>query len=147
MIQIRHILLSLLVLFGALNPSVYADCCPKESPEISCCTLSKNKSKSNHGKKLVQEEIVKDCHSTNRFKPDGQKHFSCCLHQPTQILNDYANPTQGRIQLSGNTVESTQAIQNIILINNNFNQTWISQVSFGSYHSPPSWICFRNIRC
>lgn len=138
-----HIFFSLLILFGALHPVAYADCCNTES-ESACCTLN-----ARHGHEEGEEKSLQQanaCHIQKAF-PDGMAHFSCCAHLPVDFIESYTIRHQDKVQelLTGNWVLS----ESKIFFESIFNRThsFQSKDCFGNLLEPPFWLSFRNIRC
>ena len=141
--KVGRIVLSLLILFGALNPVVYADCCDSES-ESACCTL-----KSRHGHESGEEEShkqAKACHIQKAF-PDGLAHFSCCAHLPIDFIESYTVRPQEKVQelLSGFGVLAY--VSHKFECTNNSTNIFFKKPRFGNMQEPPCWLSFRNIRC
>lgn len=148
MIPMKRFILAILILFGSLNPSVYADCCALEKEEGSCCTLKKGNSHSEYPKAGgCHSESESNCHTNKITQIAGTQYFSCCIHFPEEFLNDFTPPVQERVQ---NPIQPKNIYTAYFLVGILSSDTFFSRIdpgSFGSFHSPPGWLCFRNIRC
>jgi hypothetical protein len=148
MIPMKHFILAILILFGALNPSVYADCCAMEKKEESCCSLKNKKTHSEENKSEgCHSKSESNCHTNKITQIAGVQYVSCCVHQPEQFLNDFTPPVQERVQ---NPVQQKNIHTLDLLVILNRSAIFFSRKdpgSFGSFHAPPGWLSFRNIRC
>jgi hypothetical protein len=151
MLPFKRFLLAILILFGALNPSVYADCCALEKEEESCCSLKERTASSNVADNAPSSgchaESESNCHTNKITQIAGVQYYSCCVHLPDQFLNDFTTPTQERVQnpIQPKSVLSVNVVAEII--HSSFIYSRMYPGSFGSFHSPPGWLSFRNIRC
>lgn len=141
---IKSISLTLLILFTALQPVAYADCCAHMPEEPAACCKVKLKHGVNHGHQQKTES--NSCHEKPNKTPDGKPVFSCCKHIPLSAPN--YTPNEARV--SQKPVE--QAFDHLIfapLTSPEVRRTYNtgSRSGFGSIQSTPIWLMLLNFRC
>jgi hypothetical protein len=141
---IKAISLTILILFTALQPVAYADCCEHLLDEPASCCVLKLKSGAKH--KATEKAAPQNCHEKPHATTDGKPVFSCCKHIPLQ--NPDFTPTDSRSiqksveQVSENVLTLTFILNEVLLVKHHYEHSGSACIQ-----SPPIWLMQQNFRC